>query len=511
LAEERLAASRLVVVTRSGDLVGAAVQGLVRSAQVEHPGRFGLVESDEADVDVRVLGSDEPQVRIVGGQVLAPRLARRQMEAVREWDPDGLVLITGGLGGLGRVVARHLVLEHGVRRLLLVGRSGGSGEDFADLDAEVMIEACDVSDRVALAGLVERYRVRAVVHAAGVLDDGVIGSLSAERLSAVLRPKVDAAWNLHEVTKDCDLDAFVLFSSAAGVFGAAGQGNYAAGNAFVDALAEYRRAAGLPGVSLAWGPWARSGGMTSGLTDAGIERMARAGMPPLSQQQGLALFDAALGAGAAVVVPVRLDVAALRARGEVPALLRGLVRAPVRRLPAAGSGEGLVRRLGALDAGEREAVLLELVCGQVALVLGHAGADSVNPSYAFQDLGFDSLTAVELRNRLSTVTGLRLPATAVFDYPTPAALVSELYARLAPDLGPGPESVLADLDKLERSFGEVEADEELFEQVAGRLEVLRSRWRARRDSSAKSGGSFDFDAASDEEVFDLLDNELGLS
>ena len=448
LADDGFAASRLVFVTRTGDLTGAAVQGLVRSAQSENPGRFGLVETDETTWDRRALASDEPRLLIRDGQVLAARLARTPMpEAGPEWDPDGLVLITGGTGGLGRAVARHLVAEHGVRNLLLVSRNGGSAEDFADLDAEVTVEACDVADPQALAGLFDRYPVRAVVHAAGVLDDGVVGSLTAERLSAVLRPKVDAAWNLHEVTKDRDLDAFVLFSSAAGVLGAAGQGNYAAGNAFLDALAEHRRAEGLPAVSLAWGPWVRSVGMTGTLTDAAVERMARAGMPPLSEEQGLALFDAAPAAGEATVLPVRLDFAALRARGEVPPLLSGLVRTSARRPSMAGSADGVVRRLTGLDADERHAALLDQVCGQIALVLGHAGADSVDPSCAFQDLGFDSLTAVELRNRLSSVTGLRLPATSVFDYPTANALTAFLLGELfgaRAEVAPEALSMLAD-------------------------------------------------------------------
>ena len=167
------------------------------------------------------------------------------------------------------------------------------------------------------------HEVSAVVHTAGVLDDGVIGALTPERVDAVLRPKVDAAWHLHELTQGLDLSAFVVFSSAAGTFGGAGQGNYAAGNAFLDALVRYRRDRGLPGVSLAWGPWDQSDGMVGELSAADRERMHRSGFPPLSTEQGVALFDAALGVGEPVVLPVRLDLSALRARGEVPPLLRG--------------------------------------------------------------------------------------------------------------------------------------------------------------------------------------------
>ncbi|WP_460850087.1 type I polyketide synthase, partial [Phytohabitans suffuscus] len=319
--------------------------------------------------------------------------------------------VTGGTGGLGAVVARHLVAVHGVRRLVLVSRSGGGEGLVAELDAEVSVVACDVADREALAGLLERFAVTAVVHAAGVLDDGVVGSLTPERFETVLRPKVDAAWFLHELARG--LDAFVLFSSAAGVFGGAGQANYAAGNAFLDGLAAYRRAQGLPAVSLAWGPWVAEAGMS-----ADAELMARAGMPPISPEQGVALLDAALATGEPVVAPVRLDLPAIRAAGEIPPILRGLIRTPVRRAQASAASRGLAQRLAGLDQAERRDTVLNLVRGQVAAVLGHAGAERIDPAKAFQELGFDSLTSVELRNRLGTATGLRLPATLVFDYPT---------------------------------------------------------------------------------------------
>ncbi|QRX89543.1 type I polyketide synthase [Streptomyces noursei] len=542
LAEERFASSRLVFVTRGAvsgaDLAGAAVWGLVRSAQSENPGRFGLVDvADNAEVPLipMALASDEPQLLVRGEQVLTARLARVERPAEPtagvQWDPSGTVLITGGTGGLGRIVARHLVAVHGVRSLLLVSRRGPAAEGVGDFvaelaqhGAEAVVEACDVSDAAAVTDLVARHAPSAVVHTAGVLDDGVVESLTPERLAAVLRPKVDAAWHLHEATKDRDLTAFVVFSSVAGTVGSPGQGNYAAGNAFLDALAVHRRAVGLPAVSLAWGPWSQDSGMTGALTDVDVQRMARQGMPPLSTEEGLALFDTALGTAEPTTLPVRLDRAALRAQGEPQALLRGLIRTPGRRAAvttAATDGDAaaaFARRLTGLSAAEGREVVLDAVGGQVATVLGHARGTEIDPDRAFLDIGFDSLTAVELRNGLSALTGIRLPATLLFDYPTPAELVDHLHARIAPEPASGPEELLGELERLEKTFGGLDVTEEVHEQIAGRLEVLRAKWDALRETPAAAGQDdsrsdqdFDFESASDEEVFDLLDNEIGLS
>ncbi|MER6625952.1 type I polyketide synthase, partial [Streptomyces sp. NPDC000931] len=452
LAEERCAESRLVFVTRGAaegdDLAGAAVWGLVRSAVSEHPGRFGLldVEPDTgltAELMGAALAVGEAEVGVRGGEVVVPRLARVVSGAGADaavWDvAEGTVLVTGGTGGLGRTVARHLVVGHGVRDLLLVSRSGVAAEgvgalvaELSGLGARVSVEACDVADADAVAALVAGVPadrpVRAVVHAAGVLDDGVVESLTGERLARVLRPKVDAAWHLHEATKDLDLTAFVVFSSVAGTFGSAGQSAYAAGNAFLDGLVRRRRALGLPAVSLVWGPWSQDAGMTQTLSETDRRRIARSGMPPLTAEQGVALFDAAVAADAPVVLPVRLDFPALRAQGEVPPLLSGLIRTSTRRAAATGSTEtaGLAERLTVLGETERRETMLDLVRGHIALVLGHSGAQTVHPDRAFQDLGFDSLTAVELRNRLGKATGLRLPATVVFDYPTAELLADHL-------------------------------------------------------------------------------------
>nr|WP_307826926.1 SDR family NAD(P)-dependent oxidoreductase [Streptomyces pactum] len=365
------------------------------------------------------------------------------------WDTRGTVLVTGATGTLGGLVARHLAAAHGVRHLLLTSRSGpaaaGAGDLLAELrksGAEPELVACDAADKDALAavlaGIPADRPLTAVVHVAGVVDDGVIGSLTAEQVERVLRPKVDAARNLDELTAGLDLTAFVLFSSMGGVLGGAGQGNYAAANSYLDALAEQRRRRGLPAVSLAWGLWEEASGMTGKLGAEDLARVNRSGVQALGSEQGLALFDAALATDEAVLLPARFNLAMWRNRAateEVPALLRSLVRAPQRRTagaaPDASGAAALARRLAGASRTERERVLLELVRTQAATVLGHTTAQGVEPERPFRDVGFDSLTAVELRNRLGAATGLRLAAAVVFDHPTPADLARHLGAELA--------------------------------------------------------------------------------
>ncbi|MEV6874188.1 type I polyketide synthase [Amycolatopsis sp. NPDC051128] len=418
---------RLVFVTRGAttgeDPAGAAVWGLVRSVRAEHPDRFLLADTDTGDVTplVAVLAAgEEPEVALRDGVVLAPRLVRADQpdaEAAPAFDVSGTVLITGGTGALGSLLARHLVTNHGARRLLLTSRTGAGNPELDDLDADVRVVRCDVAEREQLAAVLDGEHVTAVVHAAGALADGVVESLTPEHFERVLGSKVDAALTLDELT---DAPTFVLFSSATGTLGSAGQGAYAAANAVLDALAQRR-----PGAqSLAWGLWARSGGMTGAMTDADRRRMARAGFPPLPDEQGMALFDTARTLADAVLVPVKLNVSALRDQA-VPPILRKLV--PAR---AAAVDPGLRTRLAGLDDTERERVLTEIVRTHVAVVLGHADVSTVDTSMAFRDLGFDSLTAVDLRNRLSAATGLRLPAALVFDHPTPAALAAFLRSEL---------------------------------------------------------------------------------
>ncbi|WP_425564653.1 type I polyketide synthase, partial [Saccharopolyspora halophila] len=443
LADDRFSGSRLVVVTRgavavgeeSADLGQAPVWGLVRAAEAENPGRFQLLDVDDL-AHVRAASSaGEPEAAIRDGALRLPRLTRTTGGSAVPAPQDGIVLVTGGTGGLGELVARHLVTAHGVRHLLLTSRRGPDAPgaerlraELAELGASVRIAACDVADRDALAELLEsvpaEQPLTGVVHAAGATDNGVVESVTPERLDGVFRPKVDAAWHLHELTRDRDLSMFVLVSSAGGLVLAAGQANYAAANVFLDALAAHRRDAGLPAVSLDYGVLDIGDGLSAGLAQADWDRMREQGYLPLSGEDGLALFDAALTADAAQLVPLRISPAAIRAReGENPALLRGLVRGSVRQ---AARTSPIARELAGLDDADRRAAFLELVRATAAAVLGHESAEAVEPDRAFQELGFDSLTAVEFRNRLGGATGLRLPATLVFDHPTPVAVVEHL-------------------------------------------------------------------------------------
>jgi mycoketide-CoA synthase len=377
------------------------------------------------------------QARHVGKVVLA---------LPRALDPAGSVLVTGGTGGLGQQIARHLADRHGVRHLVLASRRGAAADgaerlraELAAAGTEVTLAACDTADRDALAallaGIPAEHPLTGVLHLAGTLDDVPLDRLTAGQLDATMRSKVDGAAALAELTAGADLAAFVLFSSLAGTAGNPGQANYAAANTFLDALAAHRHRHGRPGTALAWGPWQPVGGMTAALSDADRARIARSGVLPLSEVDGLALLDAALAAGRPNAVPAALDLSVLRTRaaaGELPPLLRGLVRTSTRRAAAAGvAGVGELReRLAGMSEPDRRRSLDELVRGQVAAVLGHGAGELVEADRAFATLGFDSLTAVELRNRLNTATGLRLPATLLFDHPTAAALTAFLRTEL---------------------------------------------------------------------------------
>ncbi|MGP3972104.1 SDR family NAD(P)-dependent oxidoreductase, partial [Streptomyces sp. 6N223] len=550
LAEPRFAEARLVVVTRDavavrpgqvpGDLSAAALWGLVASAISENPDRLALADIDAAAAEdpascvPALLDGEEQRVAIRDGAAYVPRMARLDAAtaeapagAFAGIDPEGTVLITGATGTLGRLLATHLVTTHGARHLLLTSRSGPNAPGAPQLQEElttlgattVTLTACDTADRrelnALLAAIPEAHPLTCVYHAAGVLDDGVVSSLTPERLDTVMRPKVDAAWHLHELTREHapDLRHFVLFSSMAGVLGSPGQANYAAANTFLDALAEQRRGEDLAALSIAWGRWEESSTMTADLDAADLARMSRGGMRPLSAEQGLTLLDAALRQGdRATVSATRLDLAALRS-GPVPPLMRGLVRTHGRRRADAGeaSGGALAQRLAALPEEERGPAVLEMVRQQIAAVLGRGTAESVRPDRPFKELGFDSLTAVELRNRLGAALGRKLPATLVFDHPTPEALAAYLLAGLAPaDTRP---PILAELDRLEAALaalGPADREPERDEQITARLQAVLAQWGAERPASGPTVVDR-IKSASTDEIFAFIDNELGRS
>uniref|UniRef100_UPI00292F6E99 SDR family NAD(P)-dependent oxidoreductase n=1 Tax=Streptomyces sasae TaxID=1266772 RepID=UPI00292F6E99 len=550
-ADERCAGTRLVVVTREATavrpgerlagLAQAPLWGLVRTAQTEHPDRFVLLDTDgdarsEAALGM-ALATGEPQLALREGRLSVPRLvvsSARDSDGPRLRDPGrGTVLLTGATGALGGLVAEHLVTRYGVRHLLLTSRRGpaapGAGdlvERLTALGAEVTLRACDTADRLALTGLLAsipaEHPLSAVVHAAGVTADATLRSLTEDAFTEVLRPKADAALLLHELTLELDLDAFVLFSSVAGVIGNAGQANYAAANACLDALAQHRRALGLPAVSLAWGLWDSADGMGRALGAADLARIARTGIAPLTSVEGLDLFDAALASEEAAVVPVRLDLTALRGLddpGRVPPLLRALVKPAAPKPPATGPRETdtappWVRKLAEAAPADRPRLALDLVRGTVADILGHAPNRPVHADRGLLDLGFDSLTAVELRNRLGAETGLRLPTTVLFDQPTAAALAAHLLDELSDRLPGGAATALAHIEELEAACADDTLGGEARERIAARLTAVLSRLAAGRVAAAPEGTGQPSvalldEATSDDELFDLIDGQLG--
>jgi NAD(P)-dependent dehydrogenase (short-subunit alcohol dehydrogenase family)/acyl carrier protein len=484
----------------------------------------------------------EPEFAVRAGAVLIPRLTRiggdstssggsasggRLIDSPDEIDAlaspgsfgGGTVMVTGGTGVLGGMIARHLVAEHGVPAVLLVSRRGIDAPKAQQLEAElsglgarVTVAACDVADPDAVANVLAEvaldHPLTAVVHAAGILSDATLGSLTSAQLEQVLRPKLHAAVNLHNLTRKMDLAQFMMFSSIAGVVGTPGQGAYAAANAFLDALASWRRAHGLAGMSLAWGLWEQDSEMTAGLADTDRYRMARLGVLPLNSEQGLGWFDEALARDEAVLVPARLDTTALRHRqGPLPAVLRSLGPTS-RRTAAAGTadrtqGPELAQSLAGHMPLEQQRILLELVRTHSAAVLGHMGAAHVSGDRPFTELGLDSLTALELRTRLAEASGLRLPAAIIFDYPTPEALAGHLRTRLCgADLTPR-DAILKDIGNVESLLAELEAADRV--QIAARLRELSAKIAGTGSSNRNAPQAPEsFDSATDDELFNFI-------
>ncbi|MEV4148838.1 type I polyketide synthase [Amycolatopsis sp. NPDC049691] len=451
--------TRGAVAAAEGDVpdpAQAMVWGLGRTVALEHPHRWGGLVDLPADVDESVLArlhailagaTGEDEIALRGTAVLARRLTRRTAHPVTPWQPSGTVLVTGGTGALGRHVARWLA-GAGAEHLVLISRRGPDApgatelrEELTALGARVDVLACDATDRAALAATLDTVgELTAVVHTAGVLADGVLEALTPARLAEVVDAKAVAAQNLHDLTVGHPLAAFVLFSSCAGTFGAAGQGNYAAANAFLDALAEQRRAQGLVATSVAWGPWADGGMATAAAAE---EHLGRTGLVPLRPDRAITALRAAVESGGTTVTLADIDwdvfAAALTAHRPSP-LLAGLPE--VRPVVATDS---LKDKLA--TTADAEKLLLKVVREQVAFALGHRSADDVPAGRTFKELGFDSLTAVELRNRLDTATGLRLPATLAFDYPTATALAGYLRAELLGAVDEAPVALAQDADE----------------------------------------------------------------
>ncbi|MGN5635947.1 SDR family NAD(P)-dependent oxidoreductase, partial [Streptomyces sp. AC154] len=557
LADERRGDSTLVVLNGAGgpdseaSLDAAAAWGLLRTVAAENPGRVRLVDLNLADAEgvqalPRALASGELELRLADGRMTVPRLVQatggtrggaQQQDQARTkpqlppqpqpLDPNGTVLVTGATGALGAALTRHLVSEHGVRHLLLLSRRGidadGARELMEELRAagvRVELAACDIADRDSVARLLTAvdpaHPLTGVFHTAGVLDDGVVQSLDAARLARVWLPKADGARHLHELTRDAAPAAFVLFSSVAGQVGNAGQANYAAANTFLDGLAEHRHAQGLPATSIAWGLWdttepldGKSG--SEGRDGMGAARTALGGLRSISVPEGLGLLDEALSDPRPVVVAARFDLPALRERAAAGALaprLRGLVGRSAPR-GARTAGAPLSAQLVGLAEPEQREVCLRLVRTTVASVLGLADEGRIEDEQPFKSIGFDSLTAVELRNRLSAAIDGPLPVTLVFDHPTPLDLAEHLWTTQRPAQAPTP--VLTELDRLEAALT-ADPDDELRRTVAARLERLLAAW----SPVVQDGGAAQeadavarIHSASATEILDLIDEEFG--
>ncbi|AKN74606.1 beta-ketoacyl synthase [Streptomyces sp. PBH53] len=505
----------------------APVWGLGRVAALEHPDRWGGLVDLPAEIGPRTVArlaallgdaGGEDQVVLRESGAYGRRLEHAPARAGAPWKPSGTVLVTGATGAVGTAVARWLA-DQGADHLLLTSRRGTDAPGAADLVREltdagpkVTLAACDVADREALAALLdsvpEEHPLTAVLHLAGVLDDGVLDALTPDRFAAVLAPKADAARHLHELTADRDLSAFVLFSSLTATVGGAGQANYAAANAYLDALAEHRRAAGLPATSIAWGPWGGDGMAAHGTVRSAARAM---GMSLLDPDRALTALRRALDGGDTTVTVADVDwsvfAPAFTATRPSP-LLSALPEA--RRgtaVPETSGADGFAAKLAGLTGGERDRALQELVCGQAAAVLGYGDAGAVEPTTAFRDLGFDSLTSVDLRNRISSAAGVALPATLIFDYATPAALAKHLGTELA-GADTSVDSVLAEFDRVAARLAGLTAEDIEQGRITTRLQALLGDLNKTlgQDAAAVAGRLED---ASADDVFAFIDNELG--
>ncbi|GDY48072.1 hypothetical protein SANT12839_089540 [Streptomyces antimycoticus] len=462
-----------------------------------------------------------------GSGVFARRLVRADAGegAERPWRARGTVLVTGGTGALGGRVARWVV-RSGAEHVVLTSRRGaeapGAGElreELEALGARVTVAACDVTDREAVAGVLasvpEEFPLSAVFHAAGVEQAAELAEMSLADAAAVVSGKAAGAACLDELLGDRELDAFVVFSSIAGVWGSGGQAAYGAANAHLDALVEDRRARGLAGTAVAWGPWAESG-MAAG---SGGEQLARRGLISMAPDLAIAALQGAIAGDDGVVTVADMDwerfaPAFTMGRpspliGELPEVVSALEQARAAEEGHAEAGSRLRERLSALAPGERERAVLDLVRSHAAAVLGFSGMEGVESDRAFKELGFDSLTAVEFRNRLNADTGLRLSTTLVFDYPNSRALAEHVRAGVLPDEGTSSTPLIADLERLEATLSTAEPDNAERSAIATRLQVLLAKLNGGEAGAANAESVTQrLDAASDDDLFDFIENEL---
>ncbi|HRI63720.1 MAG TPA: SDR family NAD(P)-dependent oxidoreductase, partial [Polyangium sp.] len=525
LAEEKLSSSKLIILTQNAlamspsepilHLEQAPIWGLLRSAAAEHPDRaLAVIDLDSRIESVRALpmaiSSGRKQLALRNGSAHVPKLvpiAESPNSPPRRLDPNGTVLITGGTGSLGSAMARHLIDKYGVRNLVLTSRHGprAQGADVLRLELEAMgasvvIRACDVGDRKSIEELLgsipQTQPLTGIIHAAGLLDDGILTALNADRMDRVLRPKVDGAWNLHELTQGLRPSLFVLFSSLAGVMGGPGQANYAAANAFLDALAQYRHAQGLAAKSIAWGPWAQSDGMTSQLTASDRARMKRFGVDYLAVQEGLTLFDEGIRHDEPSVVAAHLSAAIVPRENPAVITHDGM------------PGPSLQQRLAALPDVERENALTEVIRQEVAVVLGHHSTEMIEAGRPLRELGLDSLMAIELRNRLAAVTNQSLPATLLFNHPTPVALARHLRTLLIPEETRPSSSLDAEFDRFENLLAATPLNDTTRAGIATRMAAMFAKWG--RLAEAVPDRTFDdqLKDADKEELFALIDREF---
>jgi acyl transferase domain-containing protein/acyl carrier protein len=529
-------------VAAGGEALGSPVQaqawGLGRVVGLEHPDRWGGLVDVPPVLDERAAGQlcgvlagcGEDQVAIRGAAVMARRLVRApQPRTGRSWVPSGTVLVTGGTGALGGHVARWLA-RSGAQRLILTSRRGPAAAGVAALAAElaaagssVQVTACDAGQRPQLAGLLDRITasgppLTAVMHTAGVEQANLIQDNTTAELATVVAAKAAGAAYLDELTADLGLDAFVLFSSISAIWGSGLQPAYAAANTFLDALADNRRSRGLAATSVAWGPW-DGGGMSAG--DGG-EQMRRRGLRMLDPVQAVRALAQAVDGGEVQVTITDVDWAqftpafTLRRPSPLIADLPEVAQALADADAEVPTGDGdtateLAQRLAGLSRAEQDRLLTDLVRAEAATVLEYPSPDVIEPARAFTELGFDSLTAVELRNRLSAATGLRLPATLLFDYPSSDAIATHLRTAMIQDKESEPLPVLAELDKLESMLPGITADHSESASIMARLETIVSKLKEAQGRLGKAAVAEKLESSSDDEVFDFIGKELGIS